>query len=234
MSSDRSSAKLCGLFTRRERWGLSLRGWLAAGLVVLLGGLGLVLGIYPFLAVTHRVDSKMLVVEGWMDQYAFPLAANEFKTGNYTQAFTTGGPVPGSGGYTTDYQTEAHVGAGRLDAAGVPVDLVRMIPSRVWNRNRTYYSAVALRDWFQAQHLHVDSINVLTEGAHARRTWLLFQEALGPEVKVGVISVANPDYDPKYWWRYSDGVREVSSEALAYLYVKIFFWPPKAKVESGN
>ena len=99
----------------------------------------------------------------------------------------------GSGGYTTDYQTEAHVGAGRLTAAGVPADRVRMVSSRIWNRNRTYYSAVALRDWFQAQHLHVDSINVLTEGAHVRRTWLLFQVALGPEVKVGIISVANPD-----------------------------------------
>ncbi len=209
---------------------MSLRGWLAAGLVVLILGGMVWLVIYPFLAVTHRVDSKILVVEGWMDQFAFPLAATEFKTGGYTQAFTTGGPVPGSGGYTTDYQTEAHVGAGQLAAAGVPANLVRMVPSRVWNRNRTYYSAVALRDWFQAQHLHVDSLNVLTEGAHARRTWMLFQEAFGPGIKVGIISVANPDYDPGHWWRYSDGVREVSSEALAYLYAKIFFWPPKIKV----
>jgi uncharacterized SAM-binding protein YcdF (DUF218 family) len=176
------------------------------------------------------VDAKVLVVEGWLDQYTFPLAAGEFKAGGYTRAFTTGGPVVGSGGYTTDYQTEAHVGASRLEAAGVPGDLVRMIPSHVWNRNRTYYSALALRDWFQKQNLHVDSINVLTEGAHARRTWLLFQEALGPDVRVGIISVANPDYDPKYWWRYSDGVREVSSEALAYLYAKFLFWPAAGKI----
>lgn len=55
-----------------------------AGLMVLaMGSLGL-LGIYPFLEITHRMGSNVLVVEGWLDQYAFPLAANEFKTGNYT------------------------------------------------------------------------------------------------------------------------------------------------------
>jgi uncharacterized SAM-binding protein YcdF (DUF218 family) len=221
----RGRSKLFGMLVCKERWGLSWRGRGILALVVVFAGFGLVLGIYPFLAVTHRVDAKVLVVEGWLDQYTFPLAAGEFKAGGYARAFTTGGPVVGSGGYTTDYQTEAHVGAGRLAAAGVPDDLVRMIPSHVWNRNRTYNSALALRDWFQKQNLHVDSINVLTEGAHARRTRLLFQEALGPGVKVGVISVSNPDYDPEYWWRYSDGVREVSSEALAYVYAKFFFWP---------
>ncbi len=98
-----------------------------------------------------------------------------------------------------------------------------------------YNSALALRNWFQDQNLHVASINVLTEGAHARRTWLLFQEAFGPGVKVGIVSVSNPDYDPKYWWRYSDGVREVSSEALAYVYAKIFFLAQKQKgKDSGN
>ncbi len=213
---------------------MSLRGWLAAGVVVLAMGGMVWLGIYPFLAVTHRVDSNVLVVEGWLDRYAFPLAANEFKTGQYTRVYTTGGPVVGSGGYHNDSDTDASVGAGRLREAGIPDELVQRVPSHVWDRDRTYNSAVALRDWFQTQHLHVDSINVLTEGAHARRTCMLFQEAFGPEVKVGIISISNPDYDPRYWWRYSSGVREVSSEALAYLYAKIFFWPTKTKAKSGK
>ena len=52
----------------------------------------------------------------------------------------------------------------------------------------------------------VHSINVLTEDAHARRTWLLYQKAFGKNVTVGIIAVSNPDYNPKYWWPYSDGV----------------------------
>lgn len=32
---------------------------------------------------------------------------------------------------------------------------------------------------------------------------------LDKEVTVGIISVPNSDYDPKHWWRYSEGVREI-------------------------
>ncbi len=61
----------------------------------------------------------------------------------------------------------------------------------------------------------MDDINVLTEDAHARRTWLLFQEALGRDMlKVGIIAVPSPDYDPSRWWRTSAGVREVLDEGI--------------------
>ena len=32
-----------------------------------------------------------------------------------------------------------------------------------------------------------------------------------------------PDYDPKDWWRYSDGVREVIGESIAYIYANSYF-----------
>ena len=71
----------------------------------------------------------------------------------------------------------------------------------------------------------MSSINVLTEGAHARRTRLLYQKAFDQNVTVGIIAVSNPDYNPKQWWRYSDGVREVIGESIAYIYAKFFFYP---------
>lgn len=187
--------------------------------------------IRPFLAVTQRVDSSTLVVEGWVHEYGIRAAVKEFNDGHYQRIFTTGGPVEGLGGYVNDFQTVASVGADLLRQHGITDKSLQMVPSRVVDRDRTYGSAIALRNWIREHDLQVDSINVLTEGAHARRTRLLFQEALGPDIKVGIISVANPDYNPKYWWRYSDGVRDVSSEALAYVYAKIFFWPAKEKTE---
>jgi uncharacterized SAM-binding protein YcdF (DUF218 family) len=93
------------------------------------------------------------------------------------------------------------------------------------SRDRTYSSAIALRDWFREHNMSVHGINVVTEDVHARRTRLLFQEALGPGVEVGIISVPNPDYDASHWWRFSEGVREVMSEGIAYIYAKFFFWP---------
>ena len=84
---------------------------------------------------------------------------------------------------------------------------------------------MALRDWFHDRNLAILSFNVLTEGCHARRTQLLYQEAFGKKVTVGIIAVSNPDYNPKNWWRYSDGVREVVGESIAYIYARFFFYP---------
>ena len=191
--------------------------------------------IHPFLAITDRVDTKVLVVEGWTRRYAIRGGAEEFRNGGYGHVFTTGGPEAGSGGYTNDYNTAASVAAEILKKFGSPDDRVQMAPSHVIDRDRTYSSAIALRDWFREHNVPVRSLNVVAEGAHARRTRLLYQEAFGRNVAVGIISVPNSDYDPSQWWRYSDGVREIIGESIAYVYAKFFFYPPRpSERENGR
>jgi len=221
--------KCLGLLDRKERWGLSGRGWLillslAAGLTGLI-----LLGVHPFLATSLRTEADVLVVEGWVHEYALRAAVEEFNTGSYKRVFTTGGPVTGLGGYVNDWQTSASVGADGLKRLGLTAEVLQMVPTREMNRDRTYASAIALRNWFREQRLTVRAVNVLTEDAHARRTRLLFQKALGDQVAVGVISAPNPDYDAKHWWRYSEGVREVFSETVAYVYARLFFHPAGVK-----
>jgi uncharacterized SAM-binding protein YcdF (DUF218 family) len=217
--------KFCGIITRRERWGLSWHGWLIFILVALLIAVLLLLNIQPFLAKTQRVNASVLVVEGWIHEYAIRDAATEFQTNHYEKIYTTGGPIVGSDGFTNDFNTSASVGAELLKKNGVPNEFIQMIPSHISGRDRTYSSAVALRDWFREHNVSVRSINVLTEDAHARRTQLLFQKAFGSDVAVGVISIPDPDYDAKHWWRTSEGVREVLGESIAYVYARIFFHP---------
>jgi uncharacterized SAM-binding protein YcdF (DUF218 family) len=213
-----------GLFTRKERWGFSWRGWLILAFILVLVGALLLKGVYPFLATTHRVgDADALVVEGWVHEYAVQAAVEEFRSGSYRHVFTTGGPVVGIGGYINDFQTSASVGADLLKKAGMPDESLQMVPSRTIDRDRTYSSAVALRDWIQEHQPSVRRINVVTENTHARRTRLLFQKALGKDMQVGIIGVPNPDYDNRHWWRYSEGVKDVGSEALAYVYARLFF-----------
>jgi uncharacterized SAM-binding protein YcdF (DUF218 family) len=219
------SKKLGGLLTRKERWALSWRGWLLVTSVMLFTTYQVVVNIQPFLAVTDRVNANILVVEGWVHPYAIRAAIQEFRNHPYQRVFTTGGPVVGKGGYINDYQTSASVGADLLKDEGLPADLVQMVPTRVIGRDRTYSSAVALRDWFREHNLQVRSLNIVTEGAHARRTRLLFEEALGRDVKVGVIAVPSPDFDARHWWYYSEGLEEVVQEGLGYLYAKFFFYP---------
>jgi len=65
---------LWNLVTRKERWGLSLRGWLFVLVCAICTGGLLGLGLQPFLAVSHRVDTKILVVEGWVSDYTMAAA----------------------------------------------------------------------------------------------------------------------------------------------------------------
>jgi uncharacterized SAM-binding protein YcdF (DUF218 family) len=220
-----------GLLERKERWSLSWRGRLMLAFALGLFGVLLFKGVYPFLTTTHRVNADVLVVEGWIHEYAVRAAVKEFQSNHYLRIFTTGGPVEGTGGYINDYYTSASVGADLLKNAGVPPELVQMVPSRVMDRDRTYGSAVALRNWFREHNMPVSGIDVVTEDLHARRTRLLFQKALGNKVTVGVIAIPNPDYDANYWWRYSAGVKEVISEAAAYVYASLFFHPSTSSAD---
>jgi uncharacterized SAM-binding protein YcdF (DUF218 family) len=227
-----------GLLSRRTRWGLSARGWLFAGAGIVLAGISAVHFIYPFLAVTERIPADNLVVEGWVQNYAIRAATGEFAAGGYLRVFTTGGPLHGISADHHDFDTAASAGAQRLVAEGVPPAAVQMVPALTSVRDRTYGSALALRTWLQSRDLPIRRLNVLTEDVHARRTRLLFQRAFGDAVTVGIISIPNPDYDAKHWWRYSEGVRDVLGETIAYVYARFLFFPPAppaaAKIRPPN
>ena len=220
---------LWGLCNRKERWGLSWRGRLILASALLVVGALIFKGVYPFLATTHRVNANILVVEGWIHEYAIRAAVKEFQSNQYQRVFTTGGPVLGSGGYINDFCTSASVGTDLLRKNGLANGTVQMVPSRIMDRDRTYGSAVALRKWFLDHKMAVSGIDVVTEDVHARRTRLLFQKAFGKDVQVGIIAVANVDYPANRWWHYSQGLKNVVSEFAAYLYARFFFWPSAAE-----
>jgi uncharacterized SAM-binding protein YcdF (DUF218 family) len=216
--------KWFGLFSRRERWGLSRRGWLGLVTVVLVLVLTWAWNVQSFLAPTKRVPAKILVMEGWVGPYVARATAQEFMEGKYDFVCTTGGPITGSGA-TNIFNTVASVGGERLIGAGLPTDKVHIVPADRVGRDRTYTSALALRAWFQDQKISVGEFNLITEDVHARRSWLLFQRAFGSSVKVGIVAVPDPDYEPVHWWRYSEGVREILGESIAYVYAKFLFSP---------
>lgn len=180
---------------------------------------------FRFLSVTDAYDCDYAVFEGWAPPYVAAAAAGQIEESRYSIVFSTGGPVQGTGPYSSDYNTSAHVGYTRLVAAGVSTKILRKVPCRVRDRDRTFSAAVALRDYFRDHDIHPKAINVITESVHARRSRLLFQKALGPDIRVGVISVPPSDYPADEWWKYSAGVKDVISEGAAYLYVRLFFWP---------
>jgi hypothetical protein len=217
-----------GLFRRKEVWTFSRRGWLLVFLVVATVATVVLYGAQPFLAITDRADSQVLVVEGWLPDYALLAGWKEFQAAHNRFLLVTG--ARGRNGTGMDLNDSyAGWGAERLQKMVGQHKEIAAVPAFEVQRDRTYAGAVALRKWLQARHENVQAINVVTLSAHARRSRLLYQKALGPDIAVGIIAVANQDYDAHRWWKYSEGVKEMVSEGAAYLYARIFFHP-----ESGN
>lgn len=211
-----------GLARRKEVWVLTWRARLL--LCVLLGGAGLlvVFGAHSFLAVEAPVPTRALVIEGWVPRYALTgYVARVW--GDYSDIYTTGGPTLADHHSKDVSDTFASVAQWRLMRAGVPATNIHVVPCWEAQRDRTYSTAVALRNWAASNHVHLTSFNVVTLGPHARRSRLLYEKAFGPGVQVGVIPLVNEEYEADSWWRYSEGVKEVLSEGAAYLYSRFWF-----------
>jgi hypothetical protein len=216
--------KFYGLISRRERWALTWRAWLILLGLGLAGGCLVVRGSHAFLAIDAPVSTTVMVVEGWVPRYAVTNYVARYHS-NYTMIFTTGGATLADYASRDVSDTFASVVRSRLVRVGVPASKIQIVPCWLVERDRTYASAVALREWCRTNSVQLTAFNVITLGPHARRSRLLHQKAFGDGVKVGVIPLTNVEYDPDHWWRYSEGVKETMSEAAAYLYVRFLFSP---------
>jgi hypothetical protein len=215
---------LWGLVRRRECVLPTLRGWLLLVVVGTLLVIGAVRNVHPFLAVTDPVPSEVLVVEGWTPDYALEEAIAEFRRHHCSKLYVVGGPLE-QGAFLSEYKTYAELGAATLMRMGLNRDAVQAVPRPAVRRDRTYASAVALKRWLQEHDAMPTSLNVMSVAAHSRRSWLLFHKAFGEGSRVGIVAVEDRDYDAKHWWRYSEGVRVVTGEVIAYCYARLFFRP---------
>lgn len=217
--------KCCfGLVCRRERWSLTWRAWLVFLSLFLGGGFLVTRASHDFLAVNAPVDTSALVVEGWVPRYAVTNYVARYHS-NYTAIYTTGGATLADYTSRDVSDTFASVVRTRLVRAGIPPAKIHVVPCWLVKRDRTYASAVALREWCKTNNVQLTAFNVATLGPHARRSRLLHEKAFGPDVKVGVIPLPNVQYDADHWWRYSEGVKETLSETAAYLYARFLFSP---------
>jgi hypothetical protein len=214
-----------GLIQRKETWVLTWRGALALLALFAAAVLFAARQIHPFLATTEPVGGDILVVEGWMPDEALQEALDWFEQHPYRLLVTTGGPLD-KGSHLSAYATTAELGAATLRRLGADPDRIVAVPAPPVRADRTFESALALGRWLSGSDLAVDSLDIVSLGPHARRTRLLFQQALGDGLRVGVIAAANAGYDAEHWWAWSGGVRTVVGETVAYLYARFLFVGP--------
>ena len=60
--------------------------------------------------------------------------------------------------------------------------------------NRTLSSATLFKNWMQSQKHDVTAVNVLSQGVHARRTFISYKALLSKECEVGIIAVNNTQH----------------------------------------
>jgi hypothetical protein len=210
------------MLARRERWGLTLRGWLLLGAITTSIAVICFRYAVTFLAVTQPVKCEYLVVEGWIPKYALREAAAYFQQHGLKRILAVGGPVGDAPKPTPDDDTYAYVAASALQKMGFG-EFTEMIPHQEWQHERTTSSAMAVRAWFAQRQIKPASLTVVSLGPHGRRTRLLYERVFGNQVAIGIISVRDHEYDPECWWSYSEGLKEVVSEGLAYLHARLQF-----------
>ena len=213
-----------GGLKQRSYWALSLKAKVIIFLTTLSLALAFIHGLRPFLAVSDPVPGGILVIEGWVHDINIEQTVIKFSAAHDRDVFIlsalhASGPEREWGREHSEYI------AAKLKRSGVSPERVHLIFCEVSKKDRTYHTAVALKSWLQERGIPVDSLNVITMGAHARRSRLLFQKAFGDKVKVGVIPIDDPDHDSAHWWRSRDGVGQMIYQCFAYIYAKFFFHP---------
>lgn len=218
------------LFRRREVWLPTVWGWLVLLVIVSVGGLGLGLAALPWLAVEAPArgadghGARILVVEGWLDEAELAQAAALVRRGQYARVLTSGGPIEPQidvGGW----HNFALRAATYLQAHGPPTLPVVPVPAPGTKRDRTYLSAVMVRDWVRAAGLAPGAIDIFTAGPHGRRSRMLYRMAFGSGVEVGVITAPRTDFSEERWWTSSSGVKAVIGEAISLAWTACCFWP---------
>ncbi len=206
---------------KRMLWWPTLWGWallLAIGLLTLLLVVSLA---YPILAPNRRVTADILVVEGWLPDYALEAAGNEFRQHNYQLLITSGGPL-WDGHHASGFHSYAALAAHVMERQGFPTNQLRVAPGPKTWRHRTYHSAVAVRETIDALETKLRGINVVTLGPHGRRTHLTFDKVFGTNHAVGIVSLPSADYEPTAWWKTSAGTKHIVTESLAATYEWLF------------
>ncbi len=220
------------LFRKRECWWPTGRGWLALFGLFAIAGLTVIRLTGNFLALNEPLAADALVIEGWIPDYAMQDAITEFRRGHYRYVVTSGGTIIDNPSWARAYETWADVAAADLTRLGLDAGSITCLPARKTSVDRTYCSAIAVRDWLNSPGgSSVRTINVYSLSAHARRSRLLFEKAIGGRAKVGVLAHPDYSYDCNHWWKTSEGFREVFTEAIAYGYVRCVF--PFMKKEAG-
>jgi len=203
---------------------LTWRGWLLIAMLSIGILWGFVTNLYPFLAPEKPPHKGLMVIEGWIHDFALDEAMTIYRAGNYSKIVCTGVPLE-TGSFLLQYKSYPEMTAARLRKLGIPEEQIMVAVADETKKDRTYMAAIALRKAFITDNLKETNLHLITTGPHGRRSRMLFQKALGKNYTIGITCLDASSYNPEDWYTCSEGVRSVIGEFIAYAYAKFFFYP---------
>jgi uncharacterized SAM-binding protein YcdF (DUF218 family) len=202
------------LFKRTTIWWPTLLGWVSLTLIGASSCLSWVFVGEPFLSRTHRLPAEILVVEGWIGPTGVKAALAEFSKHGYQAIIVTSGMT---GARWDEERWSYAVEAAKIARrAGVAESKIILAVPRETEVQRTFESALAVREAIKRSGSKVTAVNVFTRGSHAKRSRLVFEKVLRPDYEVGAVSWSPPGYETEPWWSSSDRMVDLLKESVAY------------------
>ena len=210
-------------------WGL-LAVVVAAALTLALAGMASARWLGRHLAQSEPAaagsgqGARTLVVEGWLSAGDLDAAVAAFRQGRYERVLVTGGPFD-EWPEERHFPSYAERAADYLRRHGLADTVVTAVPAPASAQDRTFQSAVMVREWAARTGTRLDAIDLFSSGVHSRRSRLVFAMALGPGVEVGVLAAPPSGYELDRWWKTSAGAKAVLGEAISVAWTRCCFWP---------
>lgn len=136
------------------------------------------------------------------------------------------GTIDGVRTRRTDARSEADWALDMLRQEGIPDSIMVSVAAPLTRYDKTFTTAMAVRTWLAQQPDPMPlALNLYSESAHARRSRLLYQKALGDRISIGVVSLPRRDTSADTWWKRLSTISYTSSQVAKYLYARLFFWP---------
>lgn len=120
-----------------------------------------------------------------------------------------------------NYNSNAELARNRLISMGINSSQIIATPGETVIVNRTLTSALAFRDWLKQTNTDISGINIISMGAHARRTWMIYNRILKEKYPIGIISLPDYVYTQSRIYRLLKNIRET----LGIIYYWIILIP---------
>ncbi|MEZ5198006.1 MAG: hypothetical protein R2764_16950 [Bacteroidales bacterium] len=208
---------------KKEKWVATWFGNLLKITFILLLVIIYVLRIHPFLAQQKPVQARLMVVEGFIPDYALEKSMDIFLKGNYELMIITGKKRL-KGSQLDQYDNDGIYSAETLIKLGFDKNKIQVVAlENDIKKDRTYASALAVKKWIKESGLDDNKLDLVSISCHARRSRILFDKAFGNETDIGIIAIPTISYDHKNGInRVAGSERSLKKPSPGYMPVSFF------------